>query len=37
VLDDEPSSVSSTLASKERIEWLDAMNEEIKSLHLNNT
>lgn len=35
MLDNEPSSVSSTLASKERNQWLDTMNKEMKSLHLN--
>jgi len=37
VLKDEPSSASSALASKTKTQWLDTMNEEMKSLHLNNT
>jgi len=37
VLEDETSIVSFALASKEKTQWLDATNEEMKSLHLNNT
>lgn len=37
VIEDEPSSVSSTLASKEKTQWLNVMNEEMKSHHLHNT
>lgn len=36
VLKDEPSSVSFTITCKERTKWLDEMNEEMKSLLLNN-
>jgi len=32
VLEDEPSSVSSLLASKEKTKWLNALNKEMKSL-----
>ena len=37
VLDDEPKSVSTALASKDSKKWLDAMKEEMKSLHDNKT
>jgi len=37
VLEYKPSSISFTLSCKKMTQWLDGMNEEIKSLHLNNT
>jgi len=37
VLEEESSSVSYALESKEKTQWLHAMNEDRRSLHLNNT
>jgi len=37
VYENEPSSALSSLASKEKTQCLEAINEEMKSLHLNNT
>jgi len=37
VLGDELFSISFSLASKEKTKWLDVKNDEMNSLHLNNT